>query len=196
MVSIQCSYISPSKWKFSSPFRNLVPYSLLTSYFYFISYLSCGDVICSTSYLCSFSCPSCGDVIYGTSTVCLVAYTIVGITCTINGNVDGSILLPIIFSTFVYVFSFSLFTLKPKASPCSTMFFFLWTFIGEFVVAFFLFSNNVCISSLILLILVSGFYEFSFWCTNIYQKIFANTKANWKVFLIPFILLDILIPLI
>jgi hypothetical protein len=44
-----------------------------------------------------------------------------------------------------------------------------------------LFSSVVYISSLVLLTLASGFCGLSFWCTNKYWKIFANTKANWQV---------------
>jgi hypothetical protein len=39
--------------------------------------------------------------------------------------------------------------------------FFLRT-LGKFVASFFMFSNVICISSLILLTLVGGFYGFSF----------------------------------
>jgi hypothetical protein len=38
----------------------------------------------------------------------------------------------------------------------------LKTLLGEYVVAFFLFFNVVCILSLFLLTLVNGFYGFSF----------------------------------
>jgi len=44
-----------------------------------------------------------------------------------------------------------------------------------------MFSNVVFISSLVLLTLVGGFYGFSFWCTNKYCKIFANTNADLQV---------------
>jgi hypothetical protein len=53
MVSIQSSYISASKYRCSSPFRNLVSCSLLTSYLCSLSYLSSGDVIYGASCLCS-----------------------------------------------------------------------------------------------------------------------------------------------
>ncbi len=43
MASIQSSYTSPSKCGCSSPFRNLVSCSFLTSYFYSLNCLSCGD---------------------------------------------------------------------------------------------------------------------------------------------------------
>ncbi len=67
MVSIQSSYISPSKCKCSLVSKNLVPCSLLTSCLCSFNYLSCGDVIYATSCLCSLICPSYGDVICGTS---------------------------------------------------------------------------------------------------------------------------------
>ncbi len=61
-----------------------------------------------------------------------------------------------------FVHSYSLFTPEPKAPPSSTLFFFLKTFLGKFVAKFFLFSNVVCISSLVLLTLVGGLCGFSF----------------------------------
>jgi hypothetical protein len=45
--------------------------------------------------------------------------------------------------------SYSLFTLELEAPPSSTLFFLLRTLLGEFVVAFFLFSNFIYISSLV-----------------------------------------------
>jgi hypothetical protein len=66
----------------------------------------------------------------------------------------------------------SFFTLKPEAPPSSTLLFFLKALLGEFVVAFFLFSNIVYISSLVLLTLVGGFYGLSF-----------DTQTNNKIFL-------------
>jgi len=134
-------------------FGNLVPCSFLTSCLCSFSYLSCGDVICAT-------------------------FAVYLVACTTNGIVDGSGLPLIIFCALGFELSCSFFTLKPKTSPSSTLFFLLWTFFSEFIIAFFLFSNVVYISSLILLILVSGFYGFFFWWTNKYQKIFANTKAD------------------
>jgi hypothetical protein len=83
VVSIQSSYTSSSNCICSSPSRNLVSCSLLTSWLYSLSFFSCGNVICSTSYLCSLNYFSYGDVIYGTSIVCLAACTIVGTTRTI-----------------------------------------------------------------------------------------------------------------
>jgi hypothetical protein len=99
VVSIQSSYTSPSKCKWSSPFRNLVSCFLLTSCLCSLNCLSYGDVICRTSCLYSLSCPSRGDVICGTSIVYLVActiigttYIIIGTTHTILGTKDGSTL--------------------------------------------------------------------------------------------------------
>jgi hypothetical protein len=115
MVSIQSSYTSPSKCRCSSPSRNLVSCSPLTSYLYSLSCLSCGDVIYGTSCLCSFNCLSYGDVIYGTSClcsfnclsygdvicgtfiVCLVVYTTIGTTYHTIGTSNGSILPLVIF---------------------------------------------------------------------------------------------------
>jgi len=136
--------------------------SLLTSWLYSYNYLSYGDVIYSTSYLCSLSCVSCGVVIYGISIVCLVAYTNVEIAFTIVNSANGSTMLFIIFYAFKSMFSYSFFTPKPKAPPSSTLFFFLRTLIGKSDVAFFLISNVVYMSSLVLLTLVGGFCAFSF----------------------------------
>ncbi len=141
------------------------------------------NVICGTSYLCSLKSLSYKDVIYGTSTICLVAYTIVGIAC-------GSTLSLIIFCALTFLLSYSLFILEHKAPIFSTLFFLSKSFLGKFDVAFFLFSNVVCISSLVHLTLVGGFCGFSFWCTNKYQS------RQTCIFLISFIVLDIFIPLI
>jgi hypothetical protein len=43
MVSIQSSYMVPSKFRCSSPSKNLRSYSLLTFYLYFYNCLFCGD---------------------------------------------------------------------------------------------------------------------------------------------------------
>jgi len=190
VVSIQSSYTFPWKCKCSSPSKNLIPCSPLTSYLFFRScpsygdvicgtfcfcsfnYLSYGNVICGTSCFCSFNYFSYGDVIYGTSIVYIVSCTIVSIA-------DGSTLPFIILCAFTFVLSCSLFILKLEVPPLSILFFFLTTLLGEFAATFFLISSVVYISSLVLLTLVGGFCEFSFWCTNKYWKIFANTKANW-----------------
>jgi len=58
---------------------------------------------------------------------------------------------------------------------------------------FFPFSSAIYISSLVILTLADGFCGLSFWCTNRYWKIFANTKANWQVsFLSPLLSLTYL----
>ncbi len=138
----------------SSPFGNLVSCSLLTSWFCSFSCLSYGDVIYGTFCLYSLSYVSYGVVIYGIFEVYLT-------TCTIVSTIDGSTLPLIIFCAFRFVFFCSLFNPKPKASPSSTLLFFLRT-LGKSVAAFFMFSNVTYISSLILLTLVGGFYGFSF----------------------------------
>ncbi len=137
VVSIQSSYTFPSKSRCSSPFRNLVSCSPLTSCLYSLNCLSCGDIIC------------------GTFTICLVA-------CTTVGTIDGSIIPFIIFCALTFVFSCSFFTFELEAPPSSTLSILLKTLLGEYVVAFFLFFNVVCILSLFLLTLVNGFYGFSF----------------------------------
>ncbi len=170
MVSIQSAYMSPFKCRCYSPSGNLVSCSLLTFCLSSLNYLLCGNVI------------------YGTSIVCVATYTIVGIT-------NGATLPLIIFCAFVFLLSYSLLTPKLEAPPSLALFFFLRTLFGYSVVAFFLFSNVVCMFSLILFTLADGFYRFSFWWTNRYSKIFANINANWHVsLLIPLILLDIIIP--
>ncbi len=154
--------MSPSKCRCSSPIGNLVSCSPLTFCLYSFNCLSYENVICGTSCLCSLRCLSYKYVIYGTSVICLVAYTIIGTTHTIVGIIDGSILPFINFYALSYVLSYSFFTPKLEAFPFSTLFFVLKAFLGEFDVAFFLFSNVVCISSLVLLTLVGGFCGFSF----------------------------------
>jgi len=137
VVSIQSSYTFPSKCRCSSPFKNLVSCSPLTSCLYSLSSFSRGNVIC------------------GIFIVYLVA-------CTTIGTVNGSILPLIIFCALTFVLSCSFFTFEPKVPPSSTLFFLLRALLGESVAAFFLFFNVVCISSLVLLTLVDGFYGFSF----------------------------------
>jgi hypothetical protein len=85
--------------------------------------------VCGTFFFYSFIYLSCGVVIFGTFEVCLVAYTIVGTTLTIVGNVDGSILPLIIFCALTFVLSCSLYILEHEAPPSSTMFFLLQTFL-------------------------------------------------------------------
>jgi len=144
-----------------------------------LSWPSCGNVIYGISCLCSLSCFSCGDVIYGIIIVCLIAYITIRTTVTTIGTSNGSILSPIIFYAFKYVLSYSLFIPKHEAPPSSTLFFLLRALRGKFVTIFFLFSNVVYISFVVILTLAGGFYGLSFWCTNKYWKIFANTKVDW-----------------
>jgi hypothetical protein len=66
------------------------------------------------------------------------------------------------FYALKFVLSYSLFTLELEVAPSSITFFLLKALLRESTVAFFLFSNVVCISSLVLLTLVGGFYGFSF----------------------------------
>jgi hypothetical protein len=159
MVSIQFSHTSLSKCKCSSPFRNLMSCSLLTPWLCSLCCVSFSDVIYGIFCLCCLSCLSCGNVTYGTVIGYLIALTIVG-------TANGSILPLIIFYALKFVLSCSLFTPKTKAPPSWTLFFLLRAFIGEFATTFFLFSNVVYISSLVLLTLANGFYGFSFWCIN------------------------------
>jgi len=165
--SIQFSYTSSSKYKCSSPSRNLMSCSLLISWLCSLSYLSYGDVICGIHYFYALSCffsgdvicgtscfyslnfLSCGDVICDTCAVYLATCTIVGTTRTIVGITNGSTLPFIIFFAFTFVLSYSLFTLEFKAPPSSTMFFFLRTRLGEFATTFYLFSSVFYISCLV-----------------------------------------------
>jgi len=75
VVSIQSSYTSPLKWKYSSPSRTLCHVPFLTSWLCSLGCLSYGNVICGTFCLCSFFYFSCGNVICGTFVIYLVAYT-------------------------------------------------------------------------------------------------------------------------
>jgi len=161
VVSIQSSYTFPSKCRCSSPFGNIVLCSSLISWFYSFSNLSCGDVICGTSCLYSLDHVSCGIIICGISSVCPIAYTTIGIAITTIGIANGSTLPLIIFCALRYVFSYSLFILELEVPPSSTLFFLLRSLFGESIVAFFLFSNVVSISSLVLLTLVGSFCGFS-----------------------------------
>ncbi len=157
VVSIQSSHTSPSKCRCSSPFGNLMSCSLLTPWFCSLKCPSSSDVIYGISCLCSLGCLFCGDVICGTIVVYITTCTIVDIVFTTIGIVDGFILPLIIFCAFKYVLSYSLFILEPKVSPSSTLFLFLKTFLGESVVAFFLFSSAIYISSLVFLTLAQWF---------------------------------------
>ncbi len=183
MVSIQSPYIFASKYRCFSPSRNLVSCSHLSSWLYFFSCLSYGDVIYGTSYLCYLGYLSYGNFICGTFGICLAAYTttcitrtivgtartivgtacnIIGIAHTIVGTANGFILPFIIFYALTSMLFCSFFTLEPQASPSSTLFFLLRALFGEFTTTFFQFSNDVCISSLVLLTLANGYYGFSF----------------------------------
>ncbi len=157
VVSIQSSYTFASKCKCFSPPRTFVSCSSLTSCYYSLNYLSYGDVICGIFVINLTSCTTVGT-----------AFAIVGIALTTVGIADGSTLPLIIFYAFRFMLSCSLLTLEPKAPPSSTMFFLLRTLIEKFATSFFLFSNVICISSLVLLTLAGGFCAFSFWYTNKY----------------------------
>jgi len=98
----------------------------------------------------------------------MVACTTISTTHTIVGIVDGFTLPLVIFYALAFAFSYFVFTTEFEAPPSSTLFFLLITLYVEFVIAFFLFSSLVCISSLVILTLVGGFYGFSFRCTNKY----------------------------
>jgi hypothetical protein len=68
----------------------------------------------------------------------------------------------IIFYALKSMLSCSFFTLEPEVPPSSTLFFLLRTLLGKFAIAFFLFSSDVYISSLVLLTLAHGFFGLSF----------------------------------
>ncbi len=155
MVSIQSSYTFPSKCRCSPTFGNLMSCSSLTSYFYSLNCFSCGHAICGTSFLYSLNYVSYGVVICGTSIVYMAA-------CTIVGTTECSIFPLIIFYALTFVLSCSVFTPLCKVLPSSTLFFLLRTLLGKYVVAFFLFSNVVYISSLVLLTLVGGYVDSPF----------------------------------
>jgi len=129
--------------------------SLLTPWLCSFNYFSYGNVICDISCLCSLGCLSCGNVVYGIVIVCLTTYTIVGTS-------DGSTLPLIIFDGLKFVLSYSFFILEPKAPPSSTLFFLLKTLYRESIAAFFMFTSVICIFSLVLLTLASGFCGLSF----------------------------------
>ncbi len=111
--------------------------------------------------LCSLSCLSYGVVIFGTYIIYLVAYTTIGTIHTTISIVDGSILPLIILCALTFVLSCSLFILKHEALS-STLFILLRALLGKSAPAFFLFSNVVYISSLVLLTLASSFCGFFF----------------------------------
>jgi hypothetical protein len=109
-LSYVCYYYCSKCCKCCSLFGTLVSCSSLTSCLCSLNCHSYGDVIRGTSYLYSFNYVFCGVVICGISIICLA-------TCTIVGTTNGSTLPLIIFYAFRFVFSYSLFTLKPKAFP-------------------------------------------------------------------------------
>jgi hypothetical protein len=133
---------------------------LLNSLALLLSCPSCGDVICGIFGLLNYF--SYGVIICCTIIVYLIAYIIIRNTLTTIGTSNGSILPLIIFYAFKSVLSYSLFIPKHEAPPSSTLFFLLRALCGKFVATFFLFSNVVYISSLILLTLAGGFYGLSF----------------------------------
>ncbi len=124
MVSTQSSHTSPSKYRCSSPSKNLMS-SFLTPWLCSLSYLSCGNVICGISYLCFFGCLSCGDVIYGTVAIYLTISTTSGTTLTTIGTINGSIMSLIIFRALKSMLSCFVFILELEAPPSSTLFFLL-----------------------------------------------------------------------
>ncbi len=162
MVSIQSSYTFASKCGCSSPSINLMSCSFLTLWLSSFSCLSSRDVICGTSCLCSISYVSCGVIICGIFIICLATYTTIDNALTTISIIDGSTLPLVILCALKFVLSCSLFTLEHEALPSSTLLFLLRALLGEFVATFFLFSNVVCISSLILLTLVGDLCGFSF----------------------------------
>ncbi len=131
-------------------------------------------VSCSllTLCLCSFSYLSYGHDTCGTFALYLP-------TCTSVGTTDGAILPLVIFWTCVSVPSCYFLIVDLEAPPSSTFFFLLRAFFEHSVTTLFLFSNVLCISSLVILTLAYGFCGFSFWWTNKYLNFFASIKANW-----------------
>jgi len=102
------------------------------------------------------------DVIFSTIAVCLIAYTTCGIAFTTIGTTDGSTLFFIIFCALKYVLPCSFFTFELEAPFSSILFFLSKALIGKSIVAFFLLSNVVYISSLVLLTLAGGLRGLSF----------------------------------
>jgi hypothetical protein len=99
-------------------------------------------------------------------------------TCTSVDTTNGVILLIIIFWAHASIPSYFFLTLDHEAPPSSTLFFLLRGFLGDSIVAFFIFSIVIYIFFFILLTLACGFYGFSFWRTNKYLNFFANIKAD------------------
>jgi len=159
--------MSPSIGRCSSTSKDMVSRSLLT--------------FC----LWSLICLSYGDDIYGISTLCLP-------TCINVGIINGATLLFIIFWTLAYVFSCFFLTLDPEAPPSSILFFLFITLLGDSTTMFFLLFNVACMSFLVLLTLVCGFYGL-FFVEFFLKKIFAKIRADWHVsFLSPLVSLTCL----
>ncbi len=135
----------------SSTSKNLISCSLLT--------------FCLYSLICLFY----GDDICGTSTLCLPIQCWHYRWChsPLHHLLNPASMLSCYFLTF-----------DPKVPPSLALLFLLITLPGDYVVAFLLFSNATCISSLVFLTLACGLCGFSFQRTNIYLKIFAKTRAN------------------
>jgi hypothetical protein len=112
-----------------------------------------------------------GDYICGASTLCLPTYINVGI-------VNGVTLPLIIFWVLASVFSYCFFTLNPKVPLSLTLFFLFKALLKDYATIFLLISNAICISSVVLLTLVYGFYGLFFCGKKKNLKIFAMIKAN------------------
>jgi len=142
--------MSPSIYGSSSSFGDLVSFSFF--------------IIC----LCSLIRLSCEDNIYDASALCLLACTNVGIT-------NGATLPFIILWPLASVLSYSFLAPNPKVPPSSTLPFLFRTLLGNFATTFLMFSNATCISSLVLLTLVYGFYRLSFlWKQHIFKNLCQN----------------------
>ncbi len=135
------------------------------------------------------------DAIYGIFVVCLVVCTTIGIARTIVGIIDGSTLSLINFYAFTFVLFCSFFTPKHEALLSLILFFLLKSLIGEFVITFFLFSNVVHNSSLIL----STFGWWFLWILLLMHKQISKDFCQYQgrligIFLISLVVFDILIP--
>ncbi len=126
----------PSICGYFSTFGILVSVSFIFCLFFFI-YFSYGIDIC------------------GASTFCLL-------TCTNVGIIDGALFPLIILWALAYVISYSFLAFDHEVPPSSTLLFLFKTLLRDFAITFLLFSNVTCISSLVLLTLVCGFYGLVF----------------------------------
>lgn len=71
--------------------------------------------------------------------------------------------------------SYFFFTLNPKVPPSSTLAFLFRALLGNFGTTFLMFSNATCISSLVFLTLVCGFYGLSYlWKQQIFKNLCQN----------------------